>query len=254
MAESSLKERPLHALLDGILKSQRQDIHAFSGGHLNESNLYKPLSESSKKTWSSSKKPIPLMLKKSEMPPRKRYSEEEERMKNTILNFSMGTTGVAGGSDRRSKKKSPKGTMKGPVKFDRSESVESEGSYNKADDGVLVEEIRPPEALLPRSRFLKSQSWAEEDLKHDKTFTDREDSFGALKDRNLARLKHQFLPGHLEAVTRRDQFKKLKEFESTVLRKQDALETNVLSGVKAVEHLEDKLRQVCMALGLNHRC
>lgn len=241
--DALVKEKPLHDLLEGFLKSQRRDIQAYSGGHLNEANLYKHPDANSRKSWASSKKPVEVLLKKSEIPARKMYTAEEETMKNTILNFSMGTTGGVHKGETRVKKKSPKGAMRGPVKFDRRESVESAGSYHKADDGVLVEEIRPPEALLARSKYLKSQGWAEEDLKYDKTFTERENSFGAEKDRNLARLKHQFLPGHMEAVTRRDQFVKLKEFESNVLRKQDALETNVLSGVKAVEHLEDKLRQ-----------
>lgn len=247
MSETPLEQRPLHDLLEGLVISQRQDIHAYSGGHLNEANLYKPPAKrATQKTWKSADKPVPVLLKKSEIPTpaKKKYTVGGEKMKNAMLGFSMGTTGSL--PPVKEHRRSAKGAKKGPVRTISKESIGSEGSYSRADDGVLVEEIRAPDTLLNRSKFLKPQGWAEEDFKHDQSFHNKEESFGNVKDRNLARLKHQFIPGYMEAVTRKDQFVKMKEFEAEVLRKQDALETNVLSGVKAVEHLEAKLRQVTL--------
>ena len=57
-------------------------------------------------------------------------------------------------------------------------------------------------------------------------------------------LQHDFLSGHLGAVTKKDQFERLKKFESTVIGKQDASERNVMQGEGAVGNLELKLKQV----------
>ena len=48
--------RSLKELLDGLLLSQRRDIKAYSGGHLNEANLWKPSEKASHKSWRSAKK------------------------------------------------------------------------------------------------------------------------------------------------------------------------------------------------------
>ena len=50
------EERSLKELLDGLQLSQRRDIKAYSGGHLNEANLWKPPEKISHKSWKSAKK------------------------------------------------------------------------------------------------------------------------------------------------------------------------------------------------------
>ena len=65
---SSIEDKSLRQLLDGIQLSQRRDIHAFSGGHLNEANLYKqPARLFGQTTWASAKKEIPRMVPKSQI-------------------------------------------------------------------------------------------------------------------------------------------------------------------------------------------
>ena len=50
------EERSLKELLEGLQLSQRRDIKAFSGGHLNEANLWKPPEKATHKSWKSAKK------------------------------------------------------------------------------------------------------------------------------------------------------------------------------------------------------
>ncbi len=54
--KSTATDRSLKELLDGLLLSQRQDIYAYSGGHLNESNLWKPPERANYSSWKSAKK------------------------------------------------------------------------------------------------------------------------------------------------------------------------------------------------------
>ncbi len=56
--KSTATDRSLKELLDGLLLSQRQDIHAYSGGHLNESNLWKPPERATYSSWKSAKKDL----------------------------------------------------------------------------------------------------------------------------------------------------------------------------------------------------
>ena len=56
--------------------------------------------------------------------------------------------------------------------------------------------------------------------------------------------RHQFVETHLGGITKKDQFVKFKDFQSNVLRVSEMFEKGVLSGRKAVEHLERRLYEV----------
>ena len=236
MATDALQDRSLRQLLDGLIISQKQDIHAYSGGHLNEANLPKPLDHYSYRSWTSAKKKIPSLLPPSKIPKTsKKHAKPNDGMKDTLVKFSLGTTGTLPPVKR---KKSPKGT-KGPVQCDLPKSA---GVYSKTDDGVLVEELRLPEYLLDTPRKSQTKAWAEEDLKTDKAEGGL--SQGNIKDQNLMKFKKKFVPSYHDAVTKRDQYSKFKKFESEVLQTEDTKETNVFSGQRAVQHLETKLQKV----------
>lgn len=228
--EQPLKERNLHDLLEGLTKAHKKDIHDFSGGHLNEANLAKGGVHGGYRSWRSAKKPAV----KSQLPRPTKESAHEAKMKNTFANFSMGTSAATS-----SKPPFKRLGTKGPVHVARKPSA---GEYSRMDDGVLVEELG--DIMLANSRYSKPKAWVEEDLKDDDNYDLSSVSQALIKDQNLAKLKHTFVPGHLSGITKKDQYNSFKNFENQVIRKHDAMEQNVLSGVKAVEHLETKLQQV----------
>ena len=169
-------------------------------------------------------------------------------MHETLANFSLGTTGTIPLPPLT--KKSGKGT-KGPPKVKplprkgSAKSQDSQNSYAKQDDGILVEELKLPEIMLrnpnssPENIIQSAVSSARED---DGNLTNR--ITGRIIDTSRFEPKRQFLQGFQEAVTKKDQFVKLKAFESDVLRVQDANEKHVLTGIKAVEKFETKLKEV----------
>ena len=163
-------------------------------------------------------------------------------METTLANFSLGTSGTIPLPPPG--KKQSKGT-RGPLKIKpehqntSAKSVESRSSYAKRDDGILVEELKLPEIMLPNqspTNRTESARDKEGNLTHKLT--------GNVVDTSRFEPKRQFLQGFQEAVTKKDQFTKMKAFESEILRVQDANEKYVLTGIKAVENLENKLKEV----------
>lgn len=245
MAAKPLKERPLHELLDGLLVSHRRDIHAFSGGHLNEANLPKPPNKATHRSWTSAKKPQIRMQLRSHDPrsAKKDGKKKEANMTDTMMHFSLGTSSKVPAKHVQTKKKVSEVSQK-PVMVQREDSAISQGSYSKRDDGVLVEEMGLSQTMLANCKYYSPKAWAEEDSRSAGTTEDKPLSQALLRDRNLARLKSQVTPNHMQAVTKKDRFCKMKEYESDILRKQDSTEQNVLTGMRAVEHLELQLHQV----------
>ena len=235
-----MEDASLKGLLDGLLVSHRNDIHAFSGGHLNESNLKKPES-SEHKPWRSSQKPRPILLSKSRL---NQSSPVDERRQFESMTSTMAAFSIGHNTSYTDISQFPK--MK-----------------NDEHSRVLIEEIHLPEVMLARTMYKKPKAWVEHDLEAPISGERKPQSQGHIKDSNLAKHysqpqspsglsprpppyspRHKFLTGPQEAVTRRDQYAKMKEFETDVLRKQDTTETHIMSGQKAVEHHEKKLKRV----------
>ncbi len=158
-------------------------------------------------------------------------------MKDAVVNFSLGTTGALPLPPVH--KRQFKGT-RGPVKVklaSRSESATSrasDDSYTKRDDGVLIEELKLPDVMI-------------RNISHE-TPTYTEDTSPRVVDGSKFQPRKLFLSGFQEAITKKDQFAKLKAFENDIIRKQDTKEKYVLTGIKAVEHLERKLKEVQISL------
>ena len=91
----SLRERPLHDLVEGLFLEHKHDINLHCHGHLNYKNLYTPPEKVTHKPWTSSSKevPIPVMRKPSKLPSPKKSREKDRAMKEAIYDFSMGTAG-----------------------------------------------------------------------------------------------------------------------------------------------------------------
>ena len=73
-ADASMKDLPLHDLMEGFFQGQKRDIHLYCHGHLNPKNLYSPPEKSTHKPWPSSAVdvPIPVMRQPSKLPSPKR--------------------------------------------------------------------------------------------------------------------------------------------------------------------------------------
>ncbi|XP_074660380.1 uncharacterized protein C6orf118-like [Tubulanus polymorphus] len=229
MAGKLARESSLRELLDSLHRAHKNDINDFSSGHLNESNLWKPSEKATHQSWNSATKKIPTLVKRSHIPKRPEDLTKQNKMKETMLSFSLGTKDIL---PLPRQKVSPRKRL-----HDRKASYIA--------DEVYVEEVRLPEIMLPLTVIDNKQKTSEIS---DKFAGDDEDSKLApsqaeILERNLShKLRHHFIPSHLACVTKKDQYKTFKTFETNVLKKQDAQEQNVLSGYKAVEHHEKHLK------------
>lgn len=250
--------KQLKQLLNNVEGVQKYDIHSYAGGHLNESYLYKPPSSWASSKWTAGKgKRISLVERSAvtEAPVRK-STEREASMKETLYDFSVGTTGSVPlyPSEVNMAPQIRYKNIKTPVSIigttdDRPESTKRNPSaaskksiYTELQDGVLVEELRAEEILLPGdSRQGKRLPPMEEESDQNDVM---ENIHKGQPMDSLLTFRHQFLPTHHIGVTKRDQYRKMKSMESQVIGLEDASERNVLSAVRAVEHLERRLQEV----------
>ena len=161
-------------------------------------------------------------------------------MELTFANFSFGTTGSI--PLPPSEKKPPAGS-RGPLKVRHGspQGSSNQSSCTKKDNGIFIEELKLPEIMLPNQNVTNYTETAQDiDGNAAHQPTDR------IINTSRFEPKRQFIQGFQEAVTKKDQFAKMKSFETEILRVQDANEKYVLTGIKAVEKLENKLKEVCM--------
>ena len=254
--------RHLRSVLDNVESVQKQDINDFSWGHLNERNLYSTPSQIGQgRIWKSSKHIKPIDIKKEReavkpvSPKSKPTGNKDKKMKDVLYDFSVGTTGsVAVPSPRKSRATPPRREKIEEFKRETSEAKRSSprsvsaGSqkslYTQLDDGVLIEELKPQEMMVTTPRVPVTQFLPKKLLPEDENYDIMDDLTQTLDRDGLLTYRHTFLPSYTTGVTKSDQYYKMKQFESSVLRKQDSEEQNVLSGIKAVEHLEKRLKEV----------
>lgn len=246
-------------LLNDVEGVQKDDIHSYAGGHLNESYLYKPPSSWGSSKWTAGKGKRISLVEKSTVPNppvRKSTNTKDTKMKDTLYDFSVGTTGSVplynseinmAPQIRYKNIKTPVSTIgtidDRPESTKRNPSAASKKSvYTELQDGILVEELKAEEIMLPggsgQSKRLPPMEEEGED------YDVMEDIQKSLNIDNLYTFRHQFLPTHHIGVTKRDQYRKMKSMESQVIGMEDASEQNVLSAVRAVRHLEKRLEEV----------
>ncbi|XP_062582190.1 uncharacterized protein LOC134243957 [Saccostrea cucullata] len=253
--------KQLKNLLNDVEGVQKHDIHSYAGGHLNEAYLYKPPSSWASSKWTAGKGKRISLVEKSTIPVSnvRKSTQREAKMKETLYDFSVGTTGslplypseINMASQIRYKNvKTPVSTIGTTIGTtdDRPESTKRNPSaaskksiYTELQDGVLVEELKAEEVMLPgNSRRSKRLPPMEEE---NEEYDVMENIQKSLQIDNMLTFRHQFLPTHHIGVTKRDQYEKLKSMEDQVIGLKDASEQHVLSGVKAVKHLEKRLQE-----------
>ncbi|KAJ8027644.1 hypothetical protein HOLleu_32844 [Holothuria leucospilota] len=251
---TDLKERPLHDLVEGLFREQKHDIYLHTRGHLNADHLLKPPEKASHTPWESSDKEIPTLLKPSKLPSPPKTNQGEKQLLDAMCNFSVGTSGsvFVPGKDRsgqklmRSKRSSSRqspveGLKDGPVGPDlHPQRPNTQMEY--IPDNAYVEELRLPELMLP----LPSKQSPRRKSPRDEKRRGSGGSSGGLQT-------HQFVPSHLGGITKKDQYEQFKYFQDHVLRKGDVMEKKVLTGRKAVQHLEEKLFAELMKLDVTKR-
>ena len=263
----SLKTRPLHDLVEGLFLEHKHDIHLHCHGHLNYKNLYTPPESMTHKPWTSSNlnAPIPVMRKPSQLPSPKKVKDKEKAMKEAIYDFSVGTAGslplqgVKGlgtpyhqkdGVNRdfesrttyspaRSHSRQQESRLSQTTPFEMPGYGEQQQRQNSVAsyvaDNVYIEELRLPELMLPASN----------DYRTNLTKSPVLAPIGGGSSRgNDPVARHQFVETHLGGITKKDQFNRFMNFQNGVLKTSEMFEQGVLSGKKAVEHLEMKLQEV----------
>lgn len=120
----------------------------------------------------------------------------------------------------------------------RAYSTESYLSDRDVARGDVVDAVKPsfPQTNQIRPAWavsIEDDSMAEAQL------------LGALKDKNLQAFQRS-LPLHAGngAITRKDHLRQMREIDRKVIGRSDQHERRAMSGMKAVEHLEKKLREV----------
>lgn len=255
--------RQLRNLLNDAEVKQKNDIKDFAGGHLNESLLHKPRSEWGSAKWTAGKDSKSRPSTRTTHTTHKTQTthtsdssgDDAERKKlknvlNVLYDFSVGTSGSV---PLPEKKRSDELLSKKKLQHQQSEQdsrpvstrkdispVSRKSIYSELNDGVLVEELKAEEMMIPREVFahLAKKQPLSEDYNVMEELSERLDRDG------LMTFRHSFLPTYHTGVTKKDQFCKMKQFESGILRKQDSEEQNVLTGIKAVAHLEKRLEEV----------
>ena len=152
----------LSGLLDGLLVAHRNDIHAFSAGHLNESNLRKSEAEIHK-PWASSQKPRPVVVPASHLQKHDdsmEHRQQYESMKSTMAAFSFGADAIPDMTTPRAQRRETKKPSRPRSRASGSRTSDD----SRKSDRVLVEEIHLPEVMLARTMYNRPKGWVEHDM------------------------------------------------------------------------------------------
>lgn len=257
-------QKHLRDALNSVEKVQKANIDEYSWGHLNEKNLYKPpmsVTQSGQggRIWRSSKKRKTVVKDAGLTPGLQTYRQKQQKdnqaeMKDVLYEFSLGIMGSVpvpppNKTPIRQEKlntfRKEASNISGMSEDSRKIRIDSGKSlYSQLDDGVHVEELRNNELMVQSSGMPPSYFFPKRPKPGDTDYDIMAELTQTLDMEGYLTLKHSFLPSFTSGVTKSDQFNKLRQFEDTVLRKQDCREMKVLSGVKAVAHLERRLEEV----------
>ncbi|XP_060072093.1 uncharacterized protein LOC132551964 [Ylistrum balloti] len=239
--------KQLRQLLNNAEVVQKKDIKDYAGGHLNQSNLFRPPTQWGNQKWNKTS-PEPLSTKSkskstivvSTRPP----TERDHKMKDVLYDFSIGTSGSLPTHPTNRQFKSPRKVSESRTSTRKCPSASSNRSLytDMEKDGVYVEELKTDEVMLSSPRITNSKGKKLPPVE-DNEYTVMEDLAKSLAEEGLLTFRHTFLPTHHMGVTKKDQYIKLMSFETDVLKKKESNEKKVLSGEKAVKHLEERLQQ-----------
>uniref|UniRef100_A0A4W3GZU4 Translin-associated factor X-interacting protein 1 N-terminal domain-containing protein n=1 Tax=Callorhinchus milii TaxID=7868 RepID=A0A4W3GZU4_CALMI len=222
------KKKTLREVLNGFEKDQMVDILTLTSGYLNHNNLCKVPVHHANQSWECAKKCNPFVKRRICLPPQPQVNEiKVKAMEDALVNFTLVTSTVS----MFPATKSPclnhldlKSCVASPLTPYGSQTSDTQ---TRSRSSFLSEELKLAELMLLKSRSLRCGTYHSE---HD-------------------RGQYQFVKSYVAGVTKKDQFNKFVAFEKTILRKQDILDKNVISGHKAVEQHEWKLSQELMKIG-----
>lgn len=255
--------RQLRDVLNNVERVQKNNIDEYSWGHLNEKNLHKPPFQAKNgRIWKSSKK-RKTAVKDSELlaglqltsPTTHRSTAQDQQMKDVLYEFSVGTMGSVpmpspvktNTPPRLDKiqefKRETSPSAKGSVEDLKQRDGSDKSVYSQLDDGILVEEL-PNQEMMVKSPRMPPNYYIPKKFRSSDEYDIMTDLTQTLDAEGYLTVKHSFLPSFKSGVTKSDQYNKLRYFEDSVLKKQDCREQNVLSGTKAVQHLERRLEEV----------
>ncbi|XP_005090080.1 uncharacterized protein C6orf118 isoform X2 [Aplysia californica] len=263
MAFKFILSHHIKTILNDAEDKQKKDIKDFAGGHLNESVLLKAPIVLNRKPWASAHAKD-VSLKAASKPQHKpRVKSEKGTPKEVLFDFSLGTAGVI--PPVKSKVPKTPEVRYRLVPPDEKEGEDSEdvpsftpkSLYSQLEDGVLIEELPPQELMMPVSRGRRRPLAAEsgEDklpFVGDSMFTSQT-SFLSRRSDMISPLpfNYSLVPMHSKGLTRKDQYRRMKGFDATVLKRKELTEQKILSGEKAARHHEFKLEQDLEDLNLN---
>lgn len=233
------KSQNLHDILNRLEASHKKDIYDYAGGHLNENKLPKSKLDVSVHTpWSTSRmtvtqdpSPRPKSRNKSSSVRQSKSLRHDGLMTDRMLDFAAGSAGALPDVDGQQTDKLP------PL----SRLSHAKSLYSELEDGILIEEAPPQHMSLAKFRcnIMSSEQPVQSTSPRQKQ---------AKPNLNLQQLQKVQFSGQFGGITRKEQYQKLKSIENTVVRKKDTHQQNIMSGTKAVEHIERKLDRQLHAL------
>ncbi|KAK3773342.1 hypothetical protein RRG08_023224 [Elysia crispata] len=267
----------IKSILNDAEEKQKKDIKDFAGGHLNESQLLRAPLSFSRKTWQSAKADRIHLTKGSKPQHKPRVKKETGTPKEVLFDFSLGTTGVI----PPVKKKLPqtpevryrkiteeelKSERNALTSADVIETLTPQSVYTQLEDGVLIEELPHQQLMMPAppkssrkekydGNWDRNNNDVDEIPKHEDSMLSSLNSHDS-RDRGSPMLSplqfhYSIMPMQSSGITKRDQYRRLKAFDLSVLQKREMAEQNVLSGQKAARHHEQKLENELSDLNLN---
>ncbi|GFO03636.1 hypothetical protein PoB_003014100 [Plakobranchus ocellatus] len=269
----------IKSILNDAEEKQKKDIKDFAGGHLNESQLLRAPLSLNRKTWQSAKADRIHLTRASKPQHKPRVKKESGTPKEVLFDFSLGTTGVIPPvkktlpqtpevryrkmtSEELAAERDALSTGAGLA-----ETLTPQSVYTQLEDGVLIEELPHQQIMMPAPpKTSRKQDDAWEINNNSKVTSARdetprpEDSGRTSQSSQLSRASalpsplqfhYSVLPMQTSGITKRDQYRRMKAFDLSVLQKREMAEQNVLSGQKAARHHERKLDRELSDLNLN---
>ena len=151
-----LPDTGLRQLLDDIQLVHSQDIATYTGGHLNESKLWKPPEEATHQPWESSMKPNLTLVPPSAIPKKIDLSKAKKikRMKDSFTGY---TTGMLSAREDPKPSEPPKDTVYveelklGNLKLDKS-SKKSKG-WSKDSPLQPLNQFKGQDAVTKKDQY-----------------------------------------------------------------------------------------------------
>ncbi|KAH9508992.1 hypothetical protein Btru_048486 [Bulinus truncatus] len=250
----------LKTLLNDVEEKQKKDISDFAKGHLNESRLLQGQLLINRKSWQSSnmtqnrvKKSTRNKQLKTDLHKPKALEKDSVEI-DALLDFTLGTSGaipnlpskVSSTPDVRYRLVPISEVTNVEKKAERSKSPHS--LYSQIDDGTLIEELPLHEVQMPT--FLAPKMNLAQ-CKKPSLSAPTDDALNTTLN-TTDPFSHSVIEMYSRGMTKTDQYKKMKSFETVVLKKKEMTEQKILSGEKATRHHEQKLEKELSALHLNN--